>query len=108
MISISRLRDGLVGDWVAFDEEGEPVDVEIPVSIGPAAILVNPVTDAVKRVEGDVVESLDRERMWLVEAIVLNRVVLHRLSDGEMAVGELLDVVRGLGYSWQVSPISSP
>lgn len=108
MISRSRLIENLVGDYVAFDEKGDPVDVDIPRTIGPAAFLVGPVTDAVKRVDGHVVESLDRDRLWAVEAIVLNRVVLRRLDDRKMSVEELLETVRDLGYRWQVSPISAP
>lgn len=108
VISTLHLIENLVGDWAAFDEHGAPVDVDIPASIGPAALLVVPVTDAVKRVEGDLVESLDRDQMWAVEAIVLNRIVLRRIEDDEMSVEELLEAVRDLGYSWQVSPISAP
>lgn len=108
MISTSRLRETLVGDWVAFDREGRTIDLEIPKDIGPAALLVGPVTDAVKRIDGEAVRSLDREGMWAVEAIVLNRVVLRRLEDRELSAEDLLAAVRELGYSWQISPISSP
>lgn len=98
----------MVDDWVAFDGGGEPIEVEIPKTIGPAAFLVTPVTDAVKRVDGDRVESLDRDQMWAVEAIVLNRVVLRKLDDEEFETEDFLMAVRDLGYSWQISPISSP
>lgn len=108
MISTARLKANLVGDWVAFDKHGEPVDIEIPKTIGPAAFLVTGVTDAVKRVEGDEVESLDRDQVWAVEAIVLNRVVLRHLEDQEITTEGLLTAVRELGFSWQISPISSP
>lgn len=107
MISISRLTENLSGDWIAFDRHGEPVDIEIPGSIGPAAFLVSAVTDAVKKSDGNAVESMDRDQMWAVDAVVLNRVVLQKL-DGEMPVEELIARVRELGYSWQISPISSP
>lgn len=108
VISTSRLTDSLVRDWVAFDQHGNPLEIEIPGDIGPAALLVSPVTEAVKRVEGDNVVSLDRDQMWLVEAIVLNRVVLRRLEDQEMTAEDLLTAVREKGYSWQISPFSSP
>jgi hypothetical protein len=107
-ISTSRLADRLIGDWVAFDRDGNPLEIEIPGDIGPAALLVAPVVDAVKRVDGGTVESLDRDQMLLVEVIVLNRVVLRRLGDLEATAEELLTAVRELGYSWQISPISSP
>lgn len=108
MISTSRLAASLRGNWVAFDKHGIPVEVDIPGDIGPAALLVSPVTDAVKRLDGDTVESLDRDQIWLVEAIVLNSVVLRRLGDLEATPEELLSAVRGAGYSWQISPFSSP
>ena len=108
VISTSRLKESLEGDWVAFDKHGEALAIEIPVDVGPAALLVSPVTDAVKRVEEDVVRSLDRDRMWAVEAIVLNRVVVRRLGDQELTAEGLLAAVREMGYSWQISPISSP
>lgn len=107
MISIAHLVGSIVGDRVAFDKQGEPLDIEIPASTGPAALLVSPVTDAVKRVEGDEVESLDRDQMWAVGAIVLTGAVLRRLDDREMTAEDLLDAVREMGYSWQISPISS-
>lgn len=107
-ISTSRLADNLRGDWVAFDEHGNPLEIDIPGDIGPAALLVSTVTDAVKRCDGDTVESLDRDQMWLVEAIVLNSVVLRRLGDLEATPEELLSAVREVGYSWQISPFSSP
>lgn len=106
MISISLLIENLSGDWIAFDRHGEPVDIEIPGSIGPAAFLVTTVTDAVKRIDGDSVESMDRDQMWAVDAMVLNRVVLQKLN-GEMSVEALIAGVRELGYSWQISPSSS-
>lgn len=108
MISTARLIESLVGNWVAFDHEGEPVEIDIPGSIGPAALLVSPVTDALKRVEGGIVEPVDRDQMWEVDAIVLNRVVLRRLGEGEMSVEDLLAAVRELGFSWQISPVGVP
>jgi len=106
VISISRLTENLSGDWIAFDRHGGPVDIEIPGSIGPAAFLVTAVTDAVKKIDADSVESMDRDQMWAVDALILNRVVLRKL-DGEMSVEDLIAQVRELGYSWQISPISS-
>ncbi|HSM45636.1 MAG TPA: hypothetical protein VK969_11525 [Acidimicrobiia bacterium] len=106
MISISRLNENLSGDWICFDRHGEPLDIEIPGSIGPAAFLVTAVTDAVKRIDGNAVESMDRDQMWAVDALVLNRVVLQKM-DGDLSVEDLITRVRALGYSWQISPISS-
>jgi len=107
VISTSRLKESLEGDWVVFDEHGEALAIDVPVDVGPAALLVSPVIDAVKRVDEGGVRSLDRDRMWAVEAIVLNRVVLGRLGDEELTAEGLLAVVREIGFSWQISPISS-
>lgn len=93
---------------MAFDGSGETFEVDIPASIGPAALLVSPVTDALKRVEGGVVESVDRDQMWEVEAMVLNRVVLRRLGEEEMSTEELMAAVRELGFRWQISPVAAP
>lgn len=108
MISISRLREGLSGNRVVFDANGDVVDVDVPDDIGPTTLLVAPVIDALKRLEDDRVESLDRDEVWAVEAIALDGNVLQRLGEGEMTVEGLLEAVRDLGYSWQISPTSSP
>lgn len=108
MISIKRLTQILVGDWVVFDERGDPVDAEVPTSTGEAALLVSPSTDAVKCIVDGAVHSLDRDQMWVVEAVVLNREVLDRLDHETMDLEDLLRAVSGLGYSWQVSPVVDP
>lgn len=105
---MSRLKANLVGDRVVFDERGEPIEVEVPTTIGPAAFLVSPVTDAVKRVVEGRIESLDRDGVWAVQAIVLDQAILRRLEDDEMTTTELLARVRELGYAWQISPVSAP
>lgn len=106
VISIERLRANLDGGWVAFDRRGVPVHAEIPGEVGPAFFVVTPVTEAVKRVEGGQVSSLDRDGMWGVEAIVVNDEILSRLEGREMTVDELVEAVRALGYRWEVSQTS--
>jgi hypothetical protein len=109
VISISELRTHVVDKWVAFDVDGTVLDVEIPRDIGPAALFVSPVTDALKEVDenGRVVGSVDRSLMWSVETIVLNEVALRRL-EGRLSAGELIDAVRTSGLAWAVRPISDP
>lgn len=104
VISISRLREHIVGDRVVFDRQGNPADVDVTHARGHAVLVVAPVTDAVKRVEGGRVESLDRDRMWAVEAIALGKVVLEQLDVDELSVEELLAAVPRMGYSWEISP----
>lgn len=109
MISLRTLRDRLDGDRVVFDKDGVVLDVAIPDDTGPATLLVSPVTDAAKRVEGDrVVESIHRGDMWLVDAIVLDLQVLERLGDGSLSAEQLLEEVRAAGYEWSVSSTSAP
>jgi hypothetical protein len=110
MISIGRLSGIVEEGWAVFDEHGEPVDVPVPKDVGPAALLVTDVTDALKRVDekGHVVESVDRTGVWSLVAIVLNEVVLRRLEEAETPVGELMETVRAAGFAWQIRPISSP
>lgn len=91
-----------------FDLRGEPVDTEIPASMGAAGLLVSPVTDAVKRVHDGVVESVDRDRFWSVKAIILGWDVVELLDETPMNADELIDAVRRLGYSWDVRAVLDP
>lgn len=110
MISIGRLTEILDGDWVVFDRHGNPVGTGVPGDVGPAALLVSDVTEALKRVDGGgmVVESVDRRSMWALEAIVLNRIVLRRLAEEDVSVEGLMVAVRAAGFAWQIRPISAP
>lgn len=108
MISKERLLAAVEHGRVAFDSDGNPVDPpEIDVGF-PATAQVAPVTDAVKRLRGDVVESLDRDSLWTVEIMVLEREVLESLDPEEMTAGEVWLAVIRAGYTWQISPSSSP
>lgn len=107
MISRERLQAAVRNGRVAFDLEGNPVDLADPGIDGPAILVVAPVTDAVKRLRGDSVESLDRDRMWVVEAIVLDHEVVEVLGPEDMTAEELWRAVTAAGHTWQVSPTSS-
>jgi hypothetical protein len=108
MISTRRLTDILEGEWAVFDGQGNPVARPVPQDVGPAALLVTDLTDALKRVDGAdrIVDSVDRTNMWSVEAIVLNSVALRRLEDAEFSVEGLIEAVRAAGLAWQIRPIS--
>lgn len=108
MISTAKLLGSLHGSHVAFDTQGNPVEVDIADVRGPATLLVAPVTDAVKRLRDGVVESLDRDEMWVVEAMVLERDVLRDLGGVDLTADELWVAVEEAGFTWQVSPTSSP
>jgi hypothetical protein len=108
VISIERLRHQLDGDWVAFDGNGDVVEYNVPSNVGPAMLSVSPVTDALKRVDDadHVVGSVDKNSVWVVDAIVLNRVVFRRIPEGTFTAEELIEAVREAGYSWQISETS--
>ena len=108
MISTARLVGSLREGRVAFDTQGDPVDIDLASVHGPAALLVAPVTDAVKRLRDGVVESLDRDQMWAVEEMVLEGDVLQSLGEVELTAEELWLAVEEAGFSWQVSPTSAP
>ena len=110
MISIAALRQRIEGDWVAFDKHGNKVAYDVPKDIGPATMSVSPVVDAIKRIdEADrVVESVPRESLWEVDAIVLNSVVLGRLDDRVLTAEELIEAVREAGFVWEISSTSAP
>lgn len=110
VIALTDLRAALVGNWVAFDRHGTLLDYPIPNDIGPAALAVSPVTDALKTTdeEGDLVGSADKNAFWSVDVIFLNAVVLDRLPDRQYTAEELIEEVRQVGFAWQISPTSSP
>lgn len=89
---------------MVFDRQGNPADVDVSHARGRAILVVAPVTDAVKGVEEGRVESLDRDRMWAVEAIALDKVVVEQLGVDDLSVEELLAAVPRMGYSWEISP----
>lgn len=99
-----------MGNWVAFDKHGDRVDYTVPNDIGPATLSVSPVTDALKTVDdvGNLATSGDKAAFWSVDAIVLNVVVLDRLPESVDSVEDLIEKVRQIGFTWQISPTSSP
>lgn len=113
MLTFSRLEE-LLGedqDWVVIRPGGEPLEMTIPPDIGPATLLVSPVTDALKTVsDGRVVGSLDRDSLWAVEAFALNRVVISRLlgEEGEMSPYDLYEAVSSMAFAWQIAPMTEP
>jgi len=109
VISLARLRGRLDGDHVSFDKWGQPVDIPIPDSLGPATLLVSEVTDALKAVDADkVTGSVDRAAMWSVQALVLDRETLGQLEVDEISAEDLIGAVEATGVTWSVSPISDP
>lgn len=108
MISIADLERGVKERRVVFDKTGALLDIPLPDGLGPATLLVSEMTDALKTVEVDRVESsIDRAQVWMVDAIVLDEEVVAGL-EGTISAEDLIDAVRDAGYEWQVSPTSAP
>lgn len=109
VIEKRNLEEWLSDNWVMFDKWGQRLEGPIPTDSGPASLQVEDVTDALKRIDdGRVAESVDRNQVWKVRAIVLNKVVVDRLPEQPMTVEDLLDSVRATGVAWDISPISVP
>lgn len=106
VIDIPALKADLaVGEsWLIVAPGGTRLDGEVPPGAGPATLLVSRVTDAVKRVEpeGLIGGSVDRDRLWAVDAFILSRSVLEDLRCGPVDADALLDAVRETGIAWQV------
>ena len=67
----------------------------------PAILIVREVTEAVKRVEGEeVVGSVDRDELWAVKEIVLDREVVLKLSDDLDSASGLIMAVTNAGCLW--------
>lgn len=102
MLLISEL-ERLLGeaDWVVVSPSGERIDFEIAPDIGPATLLVRPVTDALKMRSGTrLIGAVRRDLVWSVEGFALNRVVVDKLG-GEYTPLELYEAVRETRLSWQ-------
>lgn len=110
VISITRLKEAIDGEWVALDKWGTPLEVAIPEDRGPATLMVSEVTDALKTIdEADRLgEAVDRSTTWAVDAIILNTTVLDRLGDRTLTAEQLIEAVAEVGFAWQVSSTSAP
>lgn len=106
MLSADEIKQRLgEGTWVVVTPDGGFLDIEIPKTIGPATMVVGPVTDALKIRTGDrITSALSRDEVWAVEAYALNQVVVRHL-EGEMSADGLVEIVSGLGYGWQVTQL---
>jgi hypothetical protein len=73
-------------------------DTDIP------AMLVTPVTDAVKVVDGDrLIEDLDRSLLWSLRGIAVDYSVAESLPDGVFTLSELIHEVEAAGHAWHTT-----
>ncbi|MGH8916047.1 MAG: hypothetical protein ACRDZM_16240 [Acidimicrobiia bacterium] len=89
---------------VVVDTHGATVDSDrLPADLHVPGLLVEKVSEAVKRLEGGrVVEFLDRDTLWSVRGFVLDAEVLGAVADGgHITPGELIDAVIAAGFEWR-------
>jgi hypothetical protein len=78
--------------------EDPPEDVDIP------ALLVAPVTDAVKLVDGDrLTADLDRSLLWSVRGVAIDFEVADSLPEGAFTLVELIHAVEAAGHTWHTA-----
>lgn len=94
-------------DRVCFDHRGAPLSGRLRANAGPATLLVEPVTDAIKSVDdrGLITRSLDKSDYWLIAGFVVNRDVLSALPQKDVSVGELWHLVVDQGLRWDLAEI---
>jgi hypothetical protein len=95
-----RAADGGV---VSVDAEGRYIE-DVPGDVILPALLVVPVTDAVKHVDGDrLAADLDRSLMWSVRAVAVDVVVAGSVPDGAFTLGQLIQEVEAAGHVWHTT-----
>ncbi len=86
--------DGQYRDWMLGDG-------------GPARLVVDEVTDAVKEiVDGRVVGSFDRDQLWSVRGFVLSHDLVSTLSGDEFTPEGLIEAVTAAGYTWTIARVN--
>lgn len=110
MIEIGRLRGEVSDGRAAFDVNGAPLAHEPRLGQSPAALLVVPVTDALKQItdEGMIVSSIERDSVVEVVGFSLASEVLAVLPDEVSDGAGLLQAVENVGFEWLISPTSDP
>jgi hypothetical protein len=98
---LEQVADGAT--HVAFDNAGALVSGTSPPKGDFALLLVRPVTDAVKEIDGARVRaSVDREGLWLVEGFSVDRKVIEAVGPRPITSDELIAAVEDAGFEWKV------
>jgi hypothetical protein len=88
------------GGVASVDGDGRVVEAPID-GVELPCLLVAPVSDAVKHVEGDrLTEELDRSQLWAVRGIVIDQAVAESLPDGSFTLAEVIELVDAAGHVW--------
>ncbi|HEU4917220.1 MAG TPA: hypothetical protein VFV13_11730 [Acidimicrobiia bacterium] len=97
-----RAGDGRV---VFVDADGSEIDGPLG-DVTVPALLVVPVSEAVKRAEKDrLTEDIDRSLIWAVRGIAVDHAVVETLPDGSFTISELIDAVTAAGHVWRTTPL---
>ena len=90
---------------VSIDADGRVIDAA-PDDVSLPSLLVAPVSDAVKKMEGDrLTEDLDRSQLWSVRGIAVDRLVMESVPDGSFTMAELIQQVESAGQVWSTTPL---
>jgi hypothetical protein len=104
MISSRELRKLLESgaETILVDAEGASYPAQgLPEDATPPALLVVPVIEAVKEVEGEtIVRYLNRDAMWAVQGFLLSHEVVSALPDGVDSAASLIEAVSQAGLRW--------
>jgi hypothetical protein len=91
------------GRVVSVNAEGGYL-ADLPADLPTPALLVEPVTDAVKQVDGDLlVADLDRSLLWSVRGMAVDLTVTDSLPDGSFTLAELIQEVEAAGHTWNTT-----
>jgi hypothetical protein len=94
---------------VAVDVAGGIIETQETSGPGHAVLITTTPTDAVKVVNGGmIIESLNRDLLWSIEAFVLGSEVVMAIDGKVNSPEELVEAVSNAGFEWRVvSPSSS-
>ena len=88
------------GGPVCVDSDGLVIDAHADDMPLPT-LLVVPVSEAVKHVEGDrVTDELDRSQLWSVKGIAVDRAIVEILPMGSFTMADLIQRVAAAGHVW--------
>jgi len=93
-------------DYLVVDSEGNRIDVSPGPDWGPAVLLVEPVTDALKEVVGGkIIGQIDRAQVLAVVGFGLSDEIVDLLSTIPNRSRDIHRAVLQLGYQWEAIPL---
>ena len=91
---------------ISFDPDGVPIDLDERMGLGPASLIVEPVTDAVKLVdtEDKLVGVVDKSELWEGVGFSVRTSVVAEFAAGPISGDELIRLVSASGTEWSSVP----